>query len=85
MPKVSSSSHLQRYTYTITLILLTGIIIGPYLRCSKKGLVCVAIATPSSRQPSSYLEYTKSNIRLGYNIRSISNSKYTRSITLNSL
>jgi len=85
MPKVSPSSHLQRHARTVALILLTGIIIGPCSRYSKKGLVCVAIIAPSSHQPSSYSKCTKSNIRSSYNIYLVSNSKYTRPIILNSL
>ena len=85
MPKASSSLHSQRHAYTITLILLTGIVIGPYSRCLEKGLICIAIITLSSRQPSSCLECTKSNIRSAYNICLVSNSKYTRFIALNSL
>ena len=69
----------------VALILLTRIIIGPYSRYFKKELIYVAIAAPSSRQPSSYSKRTKSNIYSRCDIRSISNSKYIYSITLNSL
>ena len=58
---------------------------GPYSHCAKKGLVYVAIATPFSRQPSSYSKCTKSNIYSGCNICLVFNSKYVRSMTLNSL
>ena len=40
---------------------------------------------PSNRQPSFYSKYIKYNVRSRYNICLMSNSKYTRSITLNSL
>ena len=43
-----SSLNLQRYTYIVALILLTSIIIGPYLRYLEKGLIYIAIITPSS-------------------------------------
>ena len=55
-----------------------------YSYYAKKGLVYITLASPFLRQPSSYLECTKANIRLSYNVRSASNAKYTRSITLNS-
>ena len=67
------------------LILLTRIVIGPYSRYSKKGLIYITIVAPSSRQPSFYSECTKSNIYSCYNICLVSNSKYTRAIILNSL
>ena len=66
------------------LILLTGIVIGPYSRCSKKGLVYIIIVAPSSCQPSSCSKCIKSNIRSRYDIRSISDSKYIYTIALNS-
>ena len=57
------SSQVQHYTRTITLILSLGEIIPSLCsRCAKEGLVCVALASPLSRQPSFYLEYTKLNI-----------------------
>ena len=71
--------------YRWILILLTSIIIGPYSRYLERGLIYITIIAPSSRQPSSYSKYTKSNIYLGYNIYLVSNSKYTRFITLSNL
>jgi len=59
--------------------------LSPCSRYAKEGLVYIALASPLSQQLSSYLECTKANIRLSYNVRSISNAKYTRPITLNSL
>jgi len=53
--------------------------------CAKEGLVYIVLVSPLSRQPSSYLECTKVNIYLSCDVRSISNAKYTRPITLNSL
>jgi len=53
-------------------------------RCAKEGLVCVTLASPLSRQPSFYLECTKANIYSSCDVRSISNAKYARPITLNS-
>ena len=49
---------------------------------AKKKLVYITIAAPSSCQPSSYTKCIKLNIRLFYNVRSISNAKYTRLIIL---
>jgi len=75
----------QRYTRTMALILLLGEIIpSPCSYCVKEGLVYITLASPLSWQPSSYLECTKANIYLSYDVRSISNAKYTRPITLNS-
>jgi hypothetical protein len=55
--------------------------ISPYSRCVE-GLVYIVIPTPSARQPLSYAEYTKANIRSFYDIRVISNTKYTLLIIL---
>ena len=52
-----------------------------YSRYIKKGLVCVTIVAPSGRQPSSYAEYIRSNIRASYHVRSISDTEYKRTIT----
>jgi len=83
--KPSPSSSTARQSYTITAILsLGGIMLSPCSHYTKEGLVYVTLASPSSRQPSSYLEYTKANIYLSYNVRSISNAKYTRPMTFNS-
>jgi hypothetical protein len=47
MPKASSSLHAQRYTRTITTILLLGEIIpSPCSRYAKEGLVYVTLASP---------------------------------------
>ena len=67
------------------LILLTRIVIGPCSRYLEKGLICVTIVAPSSRQPSSYSECIKFNIYSYYNIRLVSDGKYIYTITLNSL
>jgi len=44
--------------------------------CVKKGLVYIAIAAPSSRQPSSCSKCTRLNTRSSYNVRLVSNTKY---------
>jgi len=86
IPKVTSLSSTARRAYTVAVVLSLGkIILSPCSRYAKEGLVYIILASPLSRQPSSYLECTKVNIYLSYNIRSISNAKYTYPITLNSL
>jgi len=59
--------------------------LSPCSRCAKEGLVYITLASPLSRQPSFYLEYTKVNIYLSCDVRSIFNAKCARPITLNSL
>jgi len=77
IPKVISSSLTACRIRTIAAILsLSKIIPSLYSRYLKKGLVYITLVNPSSRQPSSYLECTKANIRLFYNVRSVSNTKY---------
>ena len=53
-----------------------------YSYYTKKGLVYITITAPSGRQPSSYAECIKSNVRLSYNIYSVSATKCTRRLTL---
>ena len=43
------------------------------------------LVSPLSWQPSFYLECTKANMRLFYDVRLVSNAKYTRPTILNSL
>jgi hypothetical protein len=52
-------------------------IINPYSRYMKKGLVYIALISPSRYQPFSYLECTKVNTQLLYNIYFIPFNKYT--------
>ena len=42
----------------------------------KKGLVCITIINPFSRQPSSYSKCTKSNTCASYNMHLVSFNKY---------
>ena len=65
-----------RYTVLIALILSISEIMPFYFYYIKKGLVYIIIAAPSGRQPLSYTEYIKANMRLSYNIHSISTTKY---------
>ena len=66
----------KRCTYIISVILLLGEIMPICLHCIKKKLVCIAIVAPSSCQPSFYLKYTKLNIHLSYNVKSVLDTKY---------
>ena len=81
MPPIRSSAS-KRRTRIVSTILSLSKIIPSYSRYSKKKLVYIAIALPSSRQPSSYAKYTKANIRSSCNVRSVSNTKYTRLLRL---
>jgi len=86
MPKASSSLYAQRRTCTVAAILLLGkIMLSLCSRCAKEGLVCVALASPLFRQPSSYLKCTRANIRLSYDVRSSTNAKCVCPMTFNSL
>jgi len=59
----------------VTFILSSGKVILLYSHCVKKGLVYIAIAAPSSHQPSFYAKCTYINIRSSYNVRLVSNTK----------
>ena len=63
MPLVRSLVS-KRRAYIITVILLLSKIIPTYSRCVLKGLVCIIIIAPLSRQPFSYTKCIKSNIYL---------------------
>ena len=81
MPPIRSSTSKRRTRIVLTILSLGKII--PTCSCyTKKKLVYIAIVSPSSRQPSSYTEYIKANIRSSYNVRSVSNAKYTRRLRL---
>ena len=67
---------MQRYTYIVAIILLLSKVILLCSHCAKKRLVYIAIAAPSSRQPSFYFKCTSTNICLSYSVRSVSNVKY---------
>ena len=81
MPPIRSSIF-KRRTQVVSKILSLSEVIPTYSRCAEKKLVYITIASPSSRQPSSYIECTKANIRSSYNVRSISDAKYTRLLRL---
>jgi hypothetical protein len=81
MPSIRYSSS-NYYNWLVTTILSLSVIIPSYSYYAEKKLVCVAIAAPSGRQPSSYAKCTRVNMRLSCNIRSVSNAKYTYLIIL---
>ena len=66
----------ERCTYIIAVILLLSEIMPSYSHCEEKKLVYIMIIAPFSRQPSSCVECTKSNMYLSYNVKSVSNTKY---------
>ena len=66
----------KRRTYIVAVILLFSEIMPTYSHCVLKGLVYIAIIAPLGRQPSSYIKYTKLNMRLSCDIRLIFNAKY---------
>ena len=47
-----------------------------YSYYKEKKLVYIMIITPSNCQPSFYIKCTKLNMRLSYNIKSMSDAKY---------
>ena len=75
MPSIRSLASVRRTLLAIS-ISLDSEIMSPCSRYTKKGLVCITITTPFSRQPSSYSKCTKANTRSLYNIRSVSTNKY---------
>ena len=75
MPAVRSLVF-EHYTLLTSSITYNGEIMSPCSYYIKKGLVCVIITDFSSYQPSFYSKYTKSNICVLYNMRSVSFNKY---------
>ena len=63
------------YFKLVAVILLLSKIMPTYSCCAEKGLVYIIIVALSSRQPSSYAEYTKSNIYSSCNVYLVSNIK----------
>ena len=66
----------KRRAHTVAVILLFSKIMPSCSCCEEKKLVCITIIAPFSHQPSLYIEYTKSNIRLFYNVKLVSNAEY---------
>ena len=80
MPFIRSLAS-KRCAYIILVILLLGKIMPIYLHCAKKKLVYIIIIAPFSRQPSSCFKYTKSNMCLSCNIKSVSNAECILSVS----
>ena len=76
MPPVRSLAF-KHYAYIIAVILLLGEIMPIYSYYTKKKLIYIIIIAFFSCQPSSYIKCIKSNIHSSYNIRLVSNAKYT--------
>ena len=66
----------KRCTYVVAVILSLSEIMPTCSCCVLKGLIYIAIIALLSRQPSFYTKYTKLNIRLSCNVRSVFNTKY---------
>ena len=84
MPPIRSLAS-TCYTKLVAVILLLGEIMPSYSYYKEKKLVYIAIIALFSRQPFSCIKYTKSNIHLFCNIRSVSNTEYLYFIHLYSL
>ena len=74
MPSVRSLVSKCR-AHVIAVILLLSKIMPTYSCCVLKGLVYIIIIAPLGRQPFFCAKYTKLNIYLSYNIRSVFNAK----------
>ena len=61
--------------YIVLVIFSLSEIMPMYSRYTKKKLVYIIIIALFSRQPSSYIKYTKSNIHLSCNVKLVSNAK----------
>ena len=75
MPFIKFSAF-KRRALLATSISFNGEIISPCSRYIKKGLVYIVIISLFSCQSFSYFKYTKANIYLLYNVRSVSFNKY---------
>ena len=87
MPPIRFSMS-KRCTLLAISISLNREIINPYSYYTKKGLVCIIIIKPFSRQPFSCTKCTKLNTYALYNMRLVSFNKYiflTRPTSLRSL
>ena len=77
MPSVRSLAFkCAAYYFKLIAVILSLSEIMPTYSCyAEKKLVYIIIMAPLSCQPSSYIKYTKSNMRSSYNVRSVSNTK----------
>ena len=60
----------------MAVILLLNKIMPIYFYYAEKGLIYIVIIAPLGCQPFSYTKYTKLNIYLSCDIKSVSNAKY---------
>ena len=74
MPLIRSSAS-KRRACIVAIILLLGKIMPTYSCYMLKGLICVIIIVFLDCQPSFYTKYTKLNIRLSCDVRSVFNAK----------
>ena len=74
MPLIRSLAS-ARCAYIVLVILLLGKIMPTCSCCTEKKLVYIIITAPFSRQSSSYVECTKSNMYLSCNVKSVSNAE----------
>ena len=81
MPPIRSTAS-RRYNKLITLIISVSKVIPSYSCYVKKGLVYITIAAPSGRQSFSYIKCIKANMRSSCDVRSVSNAKCARLLTL---
>ena len=84
MPPIRSLVS-KRHAHAVAVILLLGEIMPSYSHYNKKKLVYVIIVALFSCQPSSYSKYTKLNIHLFCNVKSVSDAEYLYFIHLYSL
>jgi len=77
MPPQQSLPQAQRHARIVAVILSLSEVMPSYSHCAKRGVICVAIAAPSSRQPSSCSKCTSANMQSSCNVRSVSDVKYT--------
>ena len=75
MPLIKSLVS-KRHAHVISVIFLLGEIMPIYSCYIEKKLVYIIIVALVSRQPSSYIKCTKSNMYLSCNVRSVSDAEY---------
>ena len=75
MPPIRSLAF-ERCAYIVAVILLLSEIMPSYSCYKEKKLVCITIIASFSRQPSSCVKCTKSNIYLSCDVKSVSNAEY---------
>jgi len=87
MPPQRSLPQAQRRARVVAVILSLGEVMPSCSRCVERGLVYVAIAAPSGRQPSFCSKCTSANMRSSYNVHLVSDVKcmYARLLSLWSL